>query len=404
MNVRDTVVLALRTVRASRLRTALTALGITIGIAAVVLLVGLGNGLQESLDRNASRTAKVIVVSTGLGEVPGARITRRLTEEDAAALEDRSRAPAISGVVQMFSASSVLHNQEKTVSTTVYGVAGPNILGATTQRLAVGSPLDEAESRGAAKVVVLGQGTVDALFNGDANRAIGQQVVIGRMPFRVIGVMQRSSVADRWAFIPLRSARALVGGVNRLTLMRVVADSVQNVPATMGQINEVMDAQHQIEEPGLRDYILQASLTRVQKLQGYLDQLKLFVIGIAGLSLLVGAVGVANIMLISVHERRREIGIRRAVGAPRSAIVRQVLAESTLIAGLGGLAGIALGVGLTRLAAAYLPARLPDFGTPTVSITALLIAAGVSVGIGTLAGLPPARRAARMQPVDALRG
>ena len=235
--------------------------------------------------------------------------------------------------------------------------------------------------------MVLGQGLVDFLFNGNANAAVGQQVVVGRLPFRVVGVLKRSSVGDRFAYMPLRTSRSvLLGGINRLTLIGITANSVAEVPAAQAQINQILDAQHDIEGPGLRDYVQDGSLLRVQRTQQYLNLLRGFTVSIAGIALLVGAIGVANIMLISVHERRREIGIRRAVGAPRSAIVRQLLAESTLIAGIGGVMGVLVGVGGTLLAAACLPSQLPDFGEATVSVPAVVIAFVVSLVIGVVAG------------------
>ncbi|HEY9416913.1 MAG TPA: ABC transporter permease [Pseudonocardia sp.] len=403
MNARDTVVLATRTMLASKLRTTLTAIGITIGIAAVILLAGLGNGMQDGLNHNASKTATNIVISTASGNVPGANITRRLTDEDATALRDKSQAPAIAQVVPQFSGGGVVRQGENTTNALVYG-SGPGFLATLVQELGVGSVFDEADNRTGARVVVIGQGLVDFLFSGDANRAIGQQVTIGRLPFRVIGVLKRASVGDRLAIMPLRTARSvLLGGINRLTLIGVTATSVAAVPAAIKQINQVLDKQHQIDEPGLRDFVQDATLIRVERTQKYLDYLRIFTLGIAGIALLVGGVGVANIMLVSVHERRREIGIRRAVGAPRSAVVKQLLVESTVIAGFGGVVGVLFGVGVTLLAGVLLPARIPEFGQVTVSIPATAVAFGISLAIGVVAGVLPAWRAARLQPVEALR-
>lgn len=401
MNARDTAVLAMRTMRGSKLRTALTAVGITIGIAAVILLVGLGNGMQDSLDRNGSRTATVITVSRAFGLAPGTALSRRLTDKDAAALAE---APAIDKVVPKFSGAGVIRVGANTTKVTVFGI-GPDYLAVQAEELAFGSTFDEADSRSAARVVVVGQGVVNYLFDGNPNKAIGQQVTIGRLPFRVIGVLKTSSLGDQYAFMPLRTARTvLLGGINRLSSIGLTAASVQDVPAAQRQINEVMDRQHLVRDKGLRDYTQEASLVRVQRIQEYLDYLKLFTIAIAGIALLVGAVGIANIQLISVQERRTEIGIRRAVGATRGAIVRQMLAESTVIAGIGGVTGVVLGVVATLVAADVLPSQFPGFGEASVSVVAVVIAFAVSLAIGVLAGVAPAWRAARMQPVDALRG
>jgi putative ABC transport system permease protein len=401
MNARDTAVLAMRTMRASKLRTALTALGITIGIAAVILLVGLGNGMQDSLDRNGSRTATVITVSRALGLAPGAALSRRLTDNDAVALAE---APAIDKVVPKFTGASVIRIGANTTKVTVLGVT-PDYLAVQSEELAYGSTFDEADARTGARVVVIGQGVVNYLFGGNPNNAIGQQVTLGRLPFRVIGTLKASSLADQQAFMPLRTARTiLLGGINRLTAIGVTATSVQDVPAAQRQINEILDREHLVRDKGLRDYTQEALLVKVQKTQEYLDLLKVFIIAIAGIALLVGAVGIANIQLISVQERRTEIGIRRAVGATRGAIVRQMLAESTVIAGVGGITGVLLGVGATLIAADVLPSQLPGFGVASVSVAAVVIAFAVSLGIGVVAGVAPAWRAARLQPVDALRG
>jgi len=204
--------------------------------------------------------------------------------------------------------------------------------------------------------------------------------------------------------MPLGAARAyLFGGDDALTTVLVEVRSSEAVPAALDQITSILDARHDIDDPEGRDYSATAFQSLLDQANQFLGFITIFTSAVAGISLVVGGIGVANIMLVSVTERTREIGIRKAIGARRRAILQQFLLESTLLAGLGGLMGIAIGVAISVTAAIALPAAVPDFPPPVVSLPSVLLAFGISLLIGLVAGGYPANRAARLRPIEALR-
>ena len=235
----------------------------------------------------------------------------------------------------------------------------------TGLELLVGTFFDESQERSKAKVVILGPGPVTELFGGDAGAAIGSDVRIGRTSFRVIGVTKPAQQNDL-VIMPLEAARSYVlGGDDSVDRVLVEAASGAAVPAALEQVNAILGARHNIDEPSERDFEATAQQELLDDANQFLNFLTLFTTAIAGISLVVGGIGVANIMLVSVTERTREIGIRKAIGATRRAILQQFLLESTVLAGLGGLIGVVVGVehlGRRRPAAAGGGAGLPAAG------------------------------------------
>ena len=251
--------------------------------------------------------------------------------------------------------------------------------------------------------MVLGTRPVSELFGGDAGGAIGQRVRIGRTAFRVIGVAKPTR-QDDVVYMPLGAARSYVlGGSDDVDSIIVNAASGAAVPTAQRQVNAVLDARHRITDPTERDFSAQAQQDIIDQASQFLTFLTLFTSAIAGISLVVGGIGVANIMLVSVTERTREIGIRKAIGATRRAILQQFLLESTVLAGLGGLLGVVAGLALAFGAGIVLPRAVPNFPVPAVSPGSVVLALSVSLMIGLVAGGYPANRAARLRPIEALR-
>jgi putative ABC transport system permease protein len=206
--------------------------------------------------------------------------------------------------------------------------------------------------------------------------------------------------------MPLDSARRyLFGGGDKLNQITVQADQASDVPAIQDQVITILSDRHRIQDPANRDFEVQSLRSRLDAFNQILSILTLFTASVASISLIVGAIGVLNIMLVSVTERTREIGIRKAIGATRRAILQQFLIEAVVLAGLGGLIGIAVGVGLSVLGAHLAPSLGPTLSNfaPTVSIPSVLLSFGISLAIGIIAGGYPANRAARLRPVEALR-
>ena len=251
--------------------------------------------------------------------------------------------------------------------------------------------------------MILGTRPVTELFAGDAGAAIGERIRIGRTTFRVIGVAKPTQ-QDDVAYMPLEAARSYVlGGTDEVNNIILTATSAAAVPVALEQVNAILDDRHRITDTTERDYNAQAQQDFIDQASQFLTFLTLFTTAIAGISLVVGGIGVANIMLVSVTERTREIGIRKAIGATRRAILQQFLLESTVLAGLGGTLGVLVGLGLSFIGGLILPRAVPDFPAPSVSPGSVVLALSISLLIGLVAGGYPANRAARLRPIEALR-
>jgi putative ABC transport system permease protein len=245
------------------------------------------------------------------------------------------------------------------------------------------------------------------LFGNDPAAALNHSVRINHQSFRVVGVMQSvGEPNDSVAVMPLNTARRYIfGGGDKVNQIIVQAAQAAEVPAAQDEVIRILSERHRIKDSAKRDFEVQSLRSRLDTFNQILRVLTLFTAAVAAISLIVGAIGVLNIMLVSVTERTREIGIRKAIGATRRAILEQFLIESLVLAGLGGVVGILVGVGLSILGAALAPTLGPTFATfaPTVTLPSVVISFGISLVIGLVAGGYPANRAARLRPIEALR-
>jgi putative ABC transport system permease protein len=411
MRLREAVLIALRAVGAHRLRSALTMLGLIIGVSAVILLTAIGNGVQESVNARLQPLASLITLVPTTGNIPGGPAPRNLTDADADALQ---KAPDIVAVIPEVTAPWLI----KTVTPASTAQSLGAVVGSTDRWLEVndrnmeaGSFFDEAQVRSAARVVVLGTTTVDNLFGGDSAVALSSRVRINSQTFKVIGVMQSAGLPDdKDVVMPLNSARNyVVGHGDILNHATVQAASVAAVPAAQEEVNNILDARHRITNPATRDFEAQSLTTSITTQSQIFQLLSLFTVAVATISLIVGAIGILNIMLVSVTERTREIGIRKAIGATNRAILNQFLVESIVLAGVGGLIGVVIGVGLSALGGILAPAFAPYLGStfagfaPIVTVLPVVASFVISLTIGLIAGGYPAYRAVRLRPVEALR-
>jgi putative ABC transport system permease protein len=269
--------------------------------------------------------------------------------------------------------------------------------------MAAGSFFGESDERTSNRVVVLGQKPVERLFAGNAAAALGQTIRIGTQDFEVLGVLVPTGQSDDLAVMPIDATRNyLVGGEDKVDQIIVEAVDQASVQATMDKVTRVLMERHRTEDPEEKDFEVHSNLELLRQYTEITDVFTLFLVAIAAISLLVGGIGVMNIMLVTVTERTREIGIRKAVGARRKAILKQFLIESTVLAGLGGLSGVVLGVVLSLLGQSV-GASFGQFAPPELSWGSVVLAFGVSLAIGLFFGAYPANRAARMRPIDALR-
>jgi putative ABC transport system permease protein len=401
MYLREATAMAFQSLGKNRLRSLLTTLGIVIGVTAVILLVGLGNGIMSGFNQTFGAFASQVNVQKTSGGALGAD-ARNLTDSDVRALRNTAVAPDIASVTPIVGGPATVSYQQRKYQGSVNG-STTDILTVANRTLMLGSMFTEAQYRGGARVTLLGPEIAGALFGPNPAAALDKTVRIQRTNFRVIGVLVGDGQNDNAAVMPLGAARRYLVGGNQLDLIVVRAADPHRLDAVQNEIRTVLDREHAIQDPSHRDYSLTAFQNQVNKMDQTLRYLSYFTVLIAGISLIVGGIGVANIMLVSVTERTKEIGVRKALGARRSAIMKQFLIEAVVLAGLGGLIGEILGISLTLAARQAVITYAPSFGLPTVSVVAGVISMAFSLFIGLSAGGYPALRAARLRPIEALR-
>jgi putative ABC transport system permease protein len=397
MLLTDSLALAIRAISAQRLRSFLTLLGIAVGIAAVILLTSIGEGIHRYVLAEFTQFGtNVVGVHPGRTKTGGATTgmpssARPLSLEDAEALK---RLPNVVAVTPSVFGNAEVSGNGRVRRVSVYGV-GPGLLTVFRARVRSGQFLPEEDAGAARAQVVLGPKLKNELFG--AENALGARVRIGGLQFRVIGIMEAKGQflgidLDDTAYIPAARALELF---NREGLNEINLSVAEGVPAAsvVAAAKEVIKARH-----GREDVTIISQGEMMSTLGNILDVLTMAVGALGGISLLVGGVGIVTIMTIAVTERTNEIGLLVALGARRQTILGLFLGEAVALAAIGGVVGLLLGVGLAQIISLFVPA-LPVH-TP---ISFVLLAEALAAAIGLAAGVLPARRAALLDPVEALR-
>ena len=410
MTWRDTYWTAMDAVRSHRLRSSLTMLGILIGITAVVLTVGIGQGAQATVqDQINELGTNLLVVSPGsstnaTGVRGGFGTVTTLTQADAAALTSNVAAPDGEAVSPVATSSAELVNPTtgQNWTTTLTGTT-PSWQTTRSRSAVLGRFISADDQRNAAPVIVLGPDTVTQLFG--SNDPLGSSVTFNGVKLQVIGVLQSLSSAEQaasndLAVVPLSTySQRLVGGASRnsVSSIYVKATSAGSLSAAYQETDALLLNTHHVTNASTADFSIATQQSILAASNSVDNTLTVMLAGIAVISLLVGGIGVMNIMLVSVTERIREIGVRKAIGASPSIVRRQFLVEASVLGLAGGLLGVAVGI----LGAIL----VPQFSDQRVilSVPASIGAIVIAVGIGVIFGVYPASRAARLAPIDALR-
>ena len=397
---------SLRSLRANKMRSALTALGIIIGVAAVVAMFAIGTGASRSVeDQITSMGSNLLVVRSGSVTTGGARMgsgsSPSLTFADAEAIVKEcpavgKAAPTASGGVQIVYGNS-------NWSTRAEGTTHP-MLDIRNWTIASGRSFNNSEVRSAAKVCILGQTIVDNLFGTED--PIGQVVRVKKIPMVVVGVLGKKGTnamgqdQDDTLIIPVTTAQKRVFGSRfqgKVSSILVQAADSKSIQAAISQIEALLTERHRIRNPEEKDFTVMNLAELMEAAAESTKTLSFLLAAVASISLLVGGIGIMNIMLVSVTERTREIGIRMAVGARRSDILLQFLTEAIILSLLGGLTGIALGALISVLIG-----KFAGWAT-VISTFSIALAFGFSALVGIFFGYYPASKAAGMDPIEALR-
>jgi putative ABC transport system permease protein len=397
---------ALESLSSNKMRSALTILGIVIGVAAVIAMVSVGRGAQNTITDSIQGigTNLLFVIRGGAEDV---RNPKPITLGDAEAIADPFQAPSVGAVAPALQGSAEITFGGESTTTSLMGVT-PDYAYVRNYQVAEGEFITEEHMLGQASVVLLGPEVAKTLF-GRTEGLVGETVRIEGQPFRVIGVLESKggsgfSNVDDQAFVPFSTAQARLirrSTRDRVDMLIVSAVDAESVPAASEEIAQILRSRHRTAI-GADDFTILTQEDFLDVAGTITNVLTIFLGGIAAISLLVGGIGIMNIMLVSVTERTREIGLRKAVGAHKSDILIQFLTESSVLSLIGGLIGIALGWAIAMIVGQIANANDAPIN-PTIGLDIVLIATIFSTAVGLFFGLYPANRAANLEPVEALR-
>jgi putative ABC transport system permease protein len=406
INIPATLKISLRALRVNKMRSALTMLGIIIGVGAVIAMLAVGTGASEKISQQISSIGSNLIIilpgsttSGGLRMGMGSQPT--LTRDDAEAIQ--KECSAVQDVAPVLNGAAQIVYSNQNWSTGVYGTTA-SMLAIRDWPVASGRAFTDQDIRNATKVAILGQTVVENLFG--SIDPVGQMIRIKKVPFMVIGVLDRKGQSpqgqdqDDTIYIPVTTAQKKIFGTSFPGMVRTImvkARSTDDLPVAEKQINELLRQRHHLSARQDNDFTVR-NLTQIMQVAEQSTKVMTLLLGaIASVSLLVGGIGIMNIMLVSVTERTREIGIRMAVGAKTWDIRLQFIIEALTLALIGGIAGILLGVGGSQLLSMF-----AGWST-VVSTLSVVMAFGFSGLVGIFFGFYPAYKASLLNPIDALR-
>lgn len=399
-----TIRIALRALAANKGRSALTVLGIVIGVGAVVAMVSIGAGASQSVASQIQGLGSNLLTVTpgaGSGGFGGPReaigSAQSLTVEDGEAI--LANVPSAERISAEYSSRAQVVYQNNNINSTIYGIT-PEYETIRKTEMSLGRFIDDADLRMSNRIAVVGANVVTDLFSGAD--PVGGSIKIQDIPFTVVGVLESKggtgfNSPDDTIFIPLTTAQNRVFGVDNISQLGVEISDSAAMDQAQEDIGWLLLARHGLSDPDDADFRIMNQQDILETMSEVTGTLTALLGGIAGISLLVGGIGIMNIMLVSVTERTREIGLRKAVGAKRRDILRQFLTESVTLSLFGGLAGILLGIAGSRVLSVLMSTET------VVTVNSVLLAFVFSAAIGIFFGIYPAHRASSLNPIEALK-
>ena len=398
---KESFLMAWASLIANKMRSILTMLGIIIGVAAVIALVSIGNGVKQDIQNSISSLgSNLLMVMPGAPRTPGVRPSagsmKSLKVSDYEAI---SKLDGVKAASPMTNGSYVVIYQNKNWTTSVSGVSY-NYLDVNNWSMKSGRFLSEKNVQNRERVAVVGKTVVKNLF-GDED-PVGAEIRVKNIPFRIIGVLNSKGSGamgndqDDMVIIPYTTAMERVEGVDYLRMIYVVGKDENGIDRLQSDIENLLRVRHGIKDTNLDDFNIQNMNSIMETMEETTGTLTLFLGAVAAISLVVGGIGIMNIMLVSVTERTREIGVRKALGATYSVIVTQFLIEAVVISLMGGIIGIVLGIGSSKLIG------MASGMSTVISVPTIVMSFAFSMAIGLIFGIYPARKAAKLNPIDAL--
>jgi len=411
MKLLSPIKISYKNLMAAKFRSFLTILGIIIGIASVIIVMSIGASAQKLIvDQVSGVGSNLIGVLPGASEEKGPPaqvfgiITTTLKQSDLDAVLKKKNVPNAVSASGYVSGVGTTTFKNKSISSSYQGVSA-SLPDVENVKLEAGRFFSQEENAGLARVAVIGSTVAKDLFENEY--PIGKVFTLKNVNFVVIGLMEKRggggiTNSDNMIYVPLLTAQKLLLGIDYLNFMRVKIDSLENIERAAADVKYTIRANHNIKNEKDDDFSVRNTAQALETITNVTNVLKYFLTGIAAISLLVGGVGIMNIMLISVNQRIREVGLRRAVGARAGHILVQFLIEASFITFVGGVSGIFIGIVIAFVASIVIN-TLGYSWEFLVSFESIIIAATVSIAIGILFGLFPARKAARISPIEALR-
>ncbi len=399
---------AIESLASNKLRTALTMLGIVIGVTAVLSMTAIGQGASSSITSSIeSMGTNLLFVSRTFSD--NNSNPQALTLSDAEALIESGGAPSVGAVAPMVNATRTVVYGNDSTSTTVMGVT-PDYASVRKVSVSSGRFIDQKDIDSSSTVAILGNDVVENLFGSDVG-VIGQKIRIGNMLYEVVGILESSGgtltgSSDNQIIIPITTAFSRLvarsNANNAVDLIFVSAVDPESITKATQEITSILRSRHNIGYGEDDDFDIMSQESMTEAASSITGVLTIFLGGIAAISLLVGGIGIMNIMLVSVIERTKEIGLRKAVGAKNKDILMQFMAESLIIGLAGGLLGIILAYGLAAVIGNIAAASNFELN-PVITFGSILLAVGFSMAVGLIFGIYPASRASKLEPVEALR-